>query len=346
MPNYIKTPNRLVLNFPGVTKMVPAGPLYDKVLKMIADKATDAEILHEVDPSLRIKNDKSGLYDVKNGEVYVRNEKLPTALGNRILDFANNGLAFLPLLKFWDNCKMNPDPRAQTDLYKFLEHNGHPITSDGCFIAYRNVKRAEVDGRERFVDWNTGTFDNSIGKIVTMRREDCDNNPHQTCSRGLHVAALAYASTFHSKEEGAALVEVKVNPRDVVAIPVDYDGQKMRVCEFQVVALNVEGLISRPLYDPENSVDDDQDDGEDDDYPSLDDGEFDDETGAEVHDGVVDHGTSVAAVAAPVRKVGPRASDKNHAKLKRDAKGHFLPSKSKGKKKSKSKSKRKGKGRK
>jgi hypothetical protein len=290
---------------------------------MIADKVSDADILNEVDPSLKISNDKSGLYNVKNGEVYVRGEKLPTALGNRILDFANNGLAFVPLLRFWDNCKMNPDPRAQTDLYKFLEHNGHPITADGCFIGYRSVKK-DADGK--MWDWRTGKFDNSLGKIVTMKREECDANPHETCSRGLHVAALHYASTFGEGDGTRVIVEVKVNPRDVVAIPADYNGEKMRVCEFQVVAVNHEGLITRPCYNPQ--------DIEDDEY--LDDEEYDDETGAESHDGVVDHGTSAVAIAAPKKVVGPRKSDKNHKKLKRDKYGHFLKSKkSKGKKKSK-----------
>jgi hypothetical protein len=326
---FIKLKTHLVLNFPGMTKMVPAGPLYDKVVSMIAANASDAALLNAVDPSLKITNDKSGLYAVKNGEVFVRNEKLPTSLGNRILDFANSGLPFVPLLRFWDNCKMNPDPRAQTDLYKFLEHNGHPITSDGCFIGYRNVKRiVDENGNEKFVDWQTGTFDNSIGKKANMRREDCDSNPDVTCSKGLHVAALPYASTFKAKEEGAALVEVKVNPRDVVAIPTDYNGQKMRVCELHVIAENKEGLISRPCYDPENIEEDDERDDE-----------LDDESGTEVHDALINDEDNAVAV-LPRKVVGPRKSDKNHKKLKRDKYGHFLKSK-KGKAKKSKRGKRK-----
>jgi hypothetical protein len=323
VPNFIKTPKNLIINFKGVTKTVPAGALYDKVVEMLRLGKPDSEILDTIDPTARIKKDKSGLFDVRDGEVYVRGEALPTSLGNRILDFANSGLAFQPLLKFWDNCGLNPDPRAKTDLYKFLEQNGHPITSDGCFIGYRNVRRLE-DGR--LVDWNTGNFDNSIGKIVSMRRADCDSNPNETCSRGLHVAAMEYAQGFHTESE-RELIEVKVNPRDVVAIPTDYNGQKMRVCEFQVVAINT-SLITRPLYDPENNVDDEAGDeyDNDDDMLSLDDGdlsELDDESGATVTDAPVDHAASVTAVAMPRQR---NASADNHKKQKRDKFGHFIPS--------------------
>jgi Ran GTPase-activating protein (RanGAP) involved in mRNA processing and transport len=33
------------------------------------------------------------------------------------------------------------------------------------------------------------------------------------------------------------MLEVKVNPRDVVAVPVDYNNAKMRVCEYVVLSV-------------------------------------------------------------------------------------------------------------
>ncbi|MDA9072830.1 hypothetical protein N9K75_03055 [bacterium] len=84
----------------------------------------------------------------------------------------------------------------------------------------------------------TGTFDNNVGSIVTMNRRDCNEDPNQTCSAGLHVAAYEYAHTFGSGE----LVLCEVDPRDVVAVPKDYNQKKMRTCSYKVV-----GLADKPI---------------------------------------------------------------------------------------------------
>lgn len=299
MATFLKTRNSLILNFSGVTKTLDlTTALAKKAIDLIKAGASDQEILRAIDLAEAIN--QTGAFKVVNGVVQVDGEVLPDSLSKRIIDFINEGLPHKPLLLFWQNCKLNPDPRAKTDLYAFLEHNGHPITADGCFIGYRNVRKL-ADGR--LVDWNTGNFDNSVGKIVRMKRDECDANPNQTCSRGLHVAAMDYAKGFHTESE-AVLVDVKINPKDVVAIPTDYNGQKMRVCEFQVVAINA-GLIQRPCYDPENVVDADEDEDED-----LYDGQ-DDETGAVVSDADVD-----AVAAAPMDGWKTQARDKH---------GRFLP---------------------
>jgi hypothetical protein len=66
-----------------------------------------------------------------------------------------------------------------------------------------------------------------------MDRKDCDPDRKNACSRGLHVAAFSYA---HDQYSNGNLIEVKVNPRDVVAVPEDHNNEKMRVCEYEVLA--------------------------------------------------------------------------------------------------------------
>jgi hypothetical protein len=242
--------DNLVINFVGgVTKIVPrTSGIFNQVMDLIKSKAADQVFLDLIDIGSRLKLHTSGQFSLDNGNVYVGTERLPDSLGARVLDFADNGFDFAPLLKFWENCKLNPDPVAKTDLYAFLEHNGHPITDDGCFIAYRycdsNFKavHASPDGTH---------MDNSVGTVVKMNRADCDSDRNQTCSRGLHCAAFDYAN---GNVGGGYLLEVKVNPRDVVAIPVDYNGQKMRVCEFYVAAVNERTPIKRALYDQTDST--------------------------------------------------------------------------------------------
>lgn len=211
-------------------------PRYETILAKLCDGVTTQDELYAyIDKAAKIKNHISGLFNVTDaGQVTILDTVVPDMLGKRIIQLANDSQPINPLIKLWKNILKNPDPRAQTDLYRFLEVNNHPITPDGCFIAYRSVKKLP-DGN--LVDFATGEFNNNIGQLVQMKREDCDPNPDQTCSRGLHCASIGYVSTFGSSSD-RVIVNVKVNPKDVVSIPTDYHNTKMRCCEFKVIEIN------------------------------------------------------------------------------------------------------------
>jgi len=239
--NYHILNNSVVLNFDSKTISIKKEDnRFQEVIKCIKENKLD-DIPNIVDVSSFFKS--RGL-EIKDGLIHINNEALPDALSKRVLDFHAEGLPFEPLLKFWDNLKNNPSFNSRQMLYKFLEHNGHPLTDDGCFIAYRGVT-------DDFKDLHTKTFDNSVGKVVEIARSKVDDNPNNTCSHGLHVACYDYAKSF-----GPKLIEVKVNPADVVAVPTDYNGTKMRVCKFEVVAVG-EKLRTEPLYnEPYEQIDD------------------------------------------------------------------------------------------
>lgn len=151
--------------------------------------------------------------------------EVSSRLHNRILDFLDQELPIDALVKFVRKLNKNPSFNSRKMLYDFLEHNGHPITQNGNFIAYRGVSTD-------FKDLHTGKFDNSAGSVCSMDRALVDDNPDNTCSHGLHVACYDYARGF-----GRQLIEVEVNPENVVCVPRDYNGTKMRVCEFKVVSV-------------------------------------------------------------------------------------------------------------
>lgn len=213
--------------------------LYARVLACIQeDRLDDISDLVDVEASFK----KAGL-DLIDGVVHVDGQALPTELSARIVAFKDNGLPFEPLLKFWEKLKKNPSFNSRRMLYKFLEHNGHPLTTNGNFIAYRGVTAD-------FKDCHTRTFDNSVGAVCEVPRDQVDDNPNNTCSYGLHVAAHSYAYGF-----GAKLVKVEVDPQDVVCVPTDYDGTKMRVAKFKVVA-ECENLDTSHLVDSHTEEDD------------------------------------------------------------------------------------------
>lgn len=252
--NFHVLPQSIALNFEGKTVTIHREDVrHKKVLEAIREGKLEL-IPDLVNPSAAFNGTPFQLVDGAV-TIAVDGQQLPESLSQRILDLQRDGLPFDSLIKFWDKLKRNPSFNSRQMLYKFLEHHGHPLTEDGNFIAYRSV-------RSDFKDAHTGTMDNSIGNVVEMPRESVDDNPNNTCSHGLHVAAFEYAKGFSEK-----LLEVEIDPIDVVAVPNDYNGQKMRVCKFKVVAecqgLREESVYGKPVATSEYEDDADAIDAED-----------------------------------------------------------------------------------
>jgi len=234
--NYHILNDSIVLNYDGKTISISHGDeRYKKVIECIkTDKLDDIPTIVDYEKYF----EEQGLTLV-DGLLHVEGIAMPHQLSKRILEFKEKEIPYKYLLKFWSNLKLNPSFNARQMLFDFLEHNGHPLTTDGCFIAYRGVT-------EDFKDQHSGKFDNSPGNTCEMRRELVDDNPNNTCSSGLHVACYDYASGFGSKK-----IEVKVHPKDVVCVPADYSGTKMRVCKFTVVQ-ECEGMREEAIYEKDD----------------------------------------------------------------------------------------------
>ena len=229
MVNFTVLPGSMVIGVTGKRFSISKedsryAPILDLIKSKNGAEITDQEMLDLCDPTLHFSEEGVQL---KDGVVYIGEEAMPSELSTRIVEMKKEKIPIVRLLKFWENLKLNPSMNSVMQLYKFLEHNGHPLTEDGHFIAYRSI-------REDWKDFHTGTMDNSIGQVVQMPRNKVNDKSAETCSAGLHVASWEYAVGFGSG--GRRLVEVKVNPKDVVCVPDDYNNTKMRVCEFTVLA--------------------------------------------------------------------------------------------------------------
>jgi hypothetical protein len=208
---------------------------------------------------------------VKDGVVYYKDIPVHNTLANRIVKFMREGLPFLPLCKFLENLMQNPSHRAVNELYDFLDAGELPITTDGCFLAYKNV-------RADYKDIHSGTFDNSVGSVCEMPRNQVDEDKDRTCSSGLHFCSIKYLPHF-SDSCGGHTMMVKINPADVVAIPADYNNTKGRCSRYEVVNEYTEDWRSKLgrgesgwdayLYDEDGSEYEDED--EDFDYPDYED---------------------------------------------------------------------------
>ena len=255
----LATPEAITVHVPNVgpRKIFNNSPVYQDVKDLLlgdaniesyerlSDEVKVDRLLRLLDRSKRIADGSEGKLLLVDGHFKMDGEYLPALFTKRLLELEGTSMVN-SLANLWKNLRNNPSERSRTELLSFLEKNEMPITEDGHFLAYKYVTKDLRDAR-------TGTFDNSPGSEPTMPREAVDDDSSVTCSRGLHVAAFQYA-----KNNGSTLVAVKVNPVDVVSIPFDYNGQKMRVCKYKVLEV-ISGEIEGFFYDekkPQSIIED------------------------------------------------------------------------------------------
>lgn len=196
---------------------------YDRIPDLVATQQKQKPNLNDF--ADKLNHDK---VRVVGDSVYYGNEQLHGAVVDRLLKMQREGLPIEHFVKFIENLMSNPSYRAVNELYRFLEACELPITEDGCFLAYKKV-------RDNYTDIHSGTFDNSVGSRPTMPRNKVNEDSTQTCSAGLHFCSFSYLQYFGSGPGFHKVVIVKVNPADVVSIPVDYNNAKARACAYEVV---------------------------------------------------------------------------------------------------------------
>ena len=202
---------------------------YEKVVEAI--KAGDwAKVKDIVEPKQVILDFALGFVKIKGETLYWKGKEMHNAIATRMIQMLKEGFSVEPLVFFMENLMDNPSYRSVTELYGFLEKNNLPITPDGHFLAYKKV-------RNDFLDIHSATMDNSPGKIVEMARNEVDDVAGNTCSNGLHFCSESYLPHFGSgTSRDDRVVIVKINPRDVVSIPTDYNNAKGRACRYEVIS--------------------------------------------------------------------------------------------------------------
>ncbi len=166
-----------------------------------------------------------GNVEITEDAVLYKGQRVAKFLEARMLDIIGQGIGIEPWAFFIENLYENPSETAIAELYEWLDKGKLPLTPDGHFIAFKKVGN-------KYMDCHTGKFDNSVGNILEMDRSLCDPNRHNHCSTGFHFASVGYLSNFG----GTHVMAVKINPRDVTAIPADYKTTKGRCCRYEVVA--------------------------------------------------------------------------------------------------------------
>lgn len=247
---------------------------WDAIKRLVNDPETTADqLIDMIKPIGAVSSALQGVANVEivGDEVFVNDEVLHSELARRVVDILNEGLSTDPWVMFIQNVYANPFAQARNELYDFLAKHDMPITPDGCFLAYKIVAADYTDiytaNENRDGVYGGGKFDNSVGQVVTMPREDVDPSRFNVCSRGLHFCSKNYLPEYGTGP-GTHVMLVKINPADVVSIPTDYGRAKGRTWRYEVV-----GEISRELagirsWLPVDATWDSPEDGDEEESPS------------------------------------------------------------------------------
>lgn len=225
---------------------------YNKLLNAI--KANDWETVQDIiEPKKAVINFGQGNIEIQGDKIFWKGREMHNALTKRMVAMIQEDFPVDPLVAFMENLMENPSKRAVNELYGFLEKNTLPITSDGCFLAYKKVRQDYLDVHSGTVlnkpavyltDEDTAALEEAVGKnnevtvevvdgvtVVSMERNLVDDDQNRTCSTGLHFCSKDYLSVFG----GERIVILKINPRDVVSIPNDYNDSKGRCARYEIV---------------------------------------------------------------------------------------------------------------
>lgn len=211
-------------------------PLFDEIVEgALANDPAIAELFDASRRVARVFADLTGRVSVKNSRVFFDNEEIDDVYSDQIVAFVDEGVDdWQPLVKFLEKVYTECEGHTRDNLTRWLKSVGSfTINDDGDIVGYKGVTAAlgSIHHGPAVVDGKAvnGSVPNLPGSVIEMQRAKVEANPAVACSVGLHVGTWEYASSF-----GTTVLQVTVHPRDVVSVPTDCNGQKMRVARYKV----------------------------------------------------------------------------------------------------------------
>lgn len=187
---------------------------------------------------------------VNESELYIGEHQVDAVLATQVINLVEarakdsklvSNDEWRSLINFTEALYENISESVRNQLYSWLTYqirNGRlTITTEGKFLGYKGCSEhngipSSIHSGPAIVNGvpMNGHIPNAPDSIIEMPREDVNSDPTQTCSTGLHVGSYKYANSF-----GDQVLLVEVDPRDVISVPNDYDGQKLRACKYKVI---------------------------------------------------------------------------------------------------------------
>lgn len=251
IPHTLTDQSLTVLGADFMPKTLPSShPAFEEAVAAL-QRGDSVTLYRLLDLQSAIVEYSQGEISVADRQMYFRGRPIDTGLTRRILQFMESGQQGLvpPLMKFLEKVLKNPSRRAVQGLFEWVERSNLPITPDGDILAWKIVK-------DDYTDVRTGTFDNSVGNVVEVERNEVDEDPEKTCSYGLHFCSTGYLPHYGAFNDDRRVMMVRLDPADVVAFPRDYNISKGRACRYTVIgevpAEKAAEFFPRLVEDPES----------------------------------------------------------------------------------------------
>lgn len=237
-------------------------PNFDKIVEGVHAGDESVIDLFDVAQSAATKFERlTERVTTANGRLYLDGEEVHDALADQVVRFLSENVEdWKPLVNFFENVQNNPQEHSREQLYTWLSNNDFSINEDGLIVGYKGVNRVDEDtfastrSGKAIVNGEvqTGYIKQSKGDVVEMPRSEVVFDPADGCNSGLHISNFNYASTY-----GNTILEVHVNPRDVVSVPTDTDWQKVRACRYTVINTIESPYASAAVYSDEYLAEED-----------------------------------------------------------------------------------------
>jgi hypothetical protein len=190
---------------------------FSKIPEMINAKKRIEDRFNAAGMSCNIVESPSGI------EVVLDGTTIKGRVASMITDFRSRGIPFAALLAFWKKWSKNPLEVGRDSLIDFLEANDVPLLPSGNFIAYKGVH--VTNDPFVFISTHDPNFKYVLGVEADLPREQCTVDVENACGPGLHVGGFSHASGY-----GTVILEVEVNPFNVVSVP-RRENSKLRACK-------------------------------------------------------------------------------------------------------------------
>lgn len=214
------------------------------VAGLLAGNLTDDELLQLISPFelvYRVLTRLSERISRKGMKLRFDGDVVDNSLTKHIIAIMDGGAAeaeWAAYIRFMEKLYQNPSEESREHLFHFIEKHGLLLTPDGDAVFYKGVRNDFRATRAGYgivngVEFESDYLLNEVGSVVEIPRSLVDPNRGVACSVGLHVGDFSYASN-HAQ----VLLNVIVNPRDVVAVPRDENDRKIRVTRYKVDSIN------------------------------------------------------------------------------------------------------------
>lgn len=229
-----------------------------KVRNLLLEELPDeykaiAQLRDLVDVRAFIAKVSTGRVQVSGNEVQFDGKPVHGHIAERLLIMLRQGKNPRPLMRFLERLSTAPIKEVADQFLRWLERSNMPLTTDGCFVAYKYVDSDLKDNYTHRIDNSPGALIPRIeaNRINTNRNVDC-------AASGYHFCSFGYLANHKP------VMLLKIAPEDVCSFPTSEVAKGRclfyeiinRIPDDEIPKREIEGgaLLYTGLHAPDPSV--------------------------------------------------------------------------------------------